>query len=60
VRSLITGIGQLVSGDIAAPLLDADSIAIVDGRISAVGWLRAVRCVICVSLSSRLSGRSSA
>jgi enamidase len=37
VRTLITGIGQIVSGDIDAPLLDGDSIAIVDGRIESVG-----------------------
>ena len=37
MRTLIVGIGQVVSGDIAEPLLDADSIAIVDGRIEAVG-----------------------
>ncbi len=37
MRTLITGIGQIVSGDIDAPLLDGDSIAIVDGRIEAVG-----------------------
>jgi enamidase len=37
VRTLITGIGQLVSGDIERPLIDADSILIVDGRIEAVG-----------------------
>jgi enamidase len=37
VRTLITGIGQIVSGDIDAPLLEGDSIAIVDGRIEAVG-----------------------
>ena len=37
MRTLITGIGQVVSGDLAQPLLDADSIAIVDGRIEAVG-----------------------
>jgi enamidase len=37
MRTLITGIGQLVTGDIAAPLVDADSIAIVDGRIDAIG-----------------------
>ena len=35
MRTLITGIGQVVSGDIAAPLLDADSIVIADGRIEA-------------------------
>jgi enamidase len=37
MRTLITGIGQVVSGDIDAPLLDGDSISIVDGRIEAVG-----------------------
>ena len=37
MKTLITNIGQLVSGDIAQPLLDADSIAIADGRITAVG-----------------------
>jgi enamidase len=37
VRTLITGIGQVVSGHIDAPLIDADSIAIVDGVIEAVG-----------------------
>ncbi len=37
MRTLITGIGQIVSGDIDAPLLDGDSIAIVDGRIEAIG-----------------------
>jgi enamidase len=37
MRTLITGIGQVVSGDVAAPLLDADTIAIRDGRIEAVG-----------------------
>jgi enamidase len=37
MRTLVTGIGQVVSGDLAHPLLDADSIAIRDGRIEAVG-----------------------
>jgi enamidase len=37
VRTLITGIGQIVSGDIAAPLLDGDAIRIDDGRITAIG-----------------------
>ena len=36
-RTLITGIGRVVSGDIYAPLLDVDSIVIVDGRIEAIG-----------------------
>lgn len=37
MRTLITGIGQVVSGDIDAPVIDADSIAIVDGRIESIG-----------------------
>jgi len=37
VRTLITGIGEVVSGDIEAPLLDADSVSIVDGRIESIG-----------------------
>ena len=37
MRTLITGIGQVVSGDLERPILDADSIAIVDGRIEATG-----------------------
>jgi enamidase len=37
VRTLVTGLGQVVSGDIAAPLLDADSLLIEDGRFAAIG-----------------------
>lgn len=37
MRTLITGIGELASGDIDAPLIDADSITIVDGRIDSIG-----------------------
>jgi enamidase len=37
VSTLITSIGRLVSGDIARPLLDADSLLIEDGVITAVG-----------------------
>ena len=36
-RTLIRNIGQIVSGDIARPLADGDSIAIDNGRIAAVG-----------------------
>jgi len=36
-RTLVRNIGRLVSGDIHQPLLDADSLVIADGRISAVG-----------------------
>jgi enamidase len=37
MRTLITGLGEVVSGDITAPLLDADSILIEDGRFAAIG-----------------------
>ena len=37
MRTLITNIGMLVTGDIDAPIADGDSIVIEDGRIAAVG-----------------------
>ena len=37
LKTLIRNIGQIVSGDIAQPLLDGDSIAIADGKIAAIG-----------------------
>src|SRR6266480_2735645 len=37
MKVLIRNIGLIVSGNIATPLLDADSILIADGRITAVG-----------------------
>jgi enamidase len=37
MKTLIKNIGLMVSGDIAAPLLDGDSIVIADGKIAAVG-----------------------
>jgi enamidase len=37
MRTLIRNIGQVVSGDITGPLLDADEILIEDGRIAAIG-----------------------
>lgn len=37
MRTVITGIGQIVSGDVDAPLIEGDAISIVDGRIEAVG-----------------------
>ena len=37
MRTLITGLGAIVSGDIDTPTVDGDSISIVDGRIEAVG-----------------------
>jgi enamidase len=42
MRTLIRNLGQVVSGDIAGPLLDGDEILIVDGRIAAVGRRLAV------------------
>src|SRR5580765_7337598 len=37
LKALIRNIGQIVSGDIAKPLLDGDSIVAADGKIVAVG-----------------------
>src|SRR3954465_15368567 len=37
MRTLIVNIGTVVTGDVAAPVADADSILIEDGRITAVG-----------------------
>ena len=37
MRTLITNIGTLVTGDIDAPIADADSILIEDSRIAAIG-----------------------
>ena len=37
MKTVIRGIGQIVSGDLAAPLLDGDTIVCVDGRIAQVG-----------------------
>jgi enamidase len=37
MRTLIRNLGAIVTGDIAAPLGDADSILIADGRIEALG-----------------------
>lgn len=37
MRTLIRNLGQVASGDVAAPLLDADEILIEDGRIASVG-----------------------
>jgi enamidase len=37
MKTLIRNIGMIVSGDIARPLLDGDSIMIADGKISAAG-----------------------
>src|SRR5882672_7912852 len=37
MKTLIKNIGLIVSGDIAAPLLDGDSLLVADGKIAAVG-----------------------
>jgi enamidase len=37
MRTLVTGLSEVVTGDIAAPLADADSLLIEDGRFAAVG-----------------------
>src|SRR5262249_31017426 len=37
MKTLIRNIGTIVSGDIARPLLDGDSIMIADGKIAAAG-----------------------
>lgn len=34
---VLTDIGTLLSGDIAEPVLDADAVLVVDGRIAAIG-----------------------
>ena len=36
-RTLIKNIGTLISGNIRNPKINADSILIVDGKISAIG-----------------------
>src|SRR3954470_9610967 len=37
MRTLVTGLSEVVSGDIGQPLLDADSLLIEDGRFAAIG-----------------------
>ena len=37
VKTVVRNGGQIVSGDVAAPLLDGDTIVCVDGRIPQVG-----------------------
>ncbi len=39
-KLLVRNIGLLLSGDLARPILDADAILAVDGRIAAVGRLK--------------------
>src|SRR6476659_9490289 len=37
MRTLVTGLSEVVTGDIEAPLADADSLLIEDGRFVAIG-----------------------
>ena len=37
MRTLVTGLSDVVTGDIAAPIADADSLLIEDGRFVAIG-----------------------
>ncbi len=37
MRTLVTGLSEVVTGDVAAPLADADSLLIEDGRFVAIG-----------------------
>lgn len=41
-KVVIRNIGLLLSGDLAGPILDADTIVAMDGRIAAVGRLKDV------------------
>ena len=36
-RLIIRNIGLLLSGDLAKPILDADTVLAIDGKITAVG-----------------------
>lgn len=42
MRTLIRNLGHIATGDITRPLADGDSILIEDGRITSVGWERAI------------------
>ena len=37
MKTLIRNVGQILTGYIAAPLLEGDAILVEDGRIAAVG-----------------------
>jgi enamidase len=43
-KLVIRNIGLMLSGDIGAPILEADAIAAVDGRITAIGRLKDIDC----------------
>ena len=36
-KLVIKNIGLMLSGDLARPILDADAVVAIDGRISAIG-----------------------
>ena len=42
MKTVIRGIGQIVSGDIQAPLTDGDTIVVVDGKLAQIGRESAV------------------
>ena len=42
-KLVIRNIGLLLSGDLNKPILDADTIVVVDGRIAAIGRAEAQR-----------------
>jgi len=41
-KLVVKNIGMILSGDLARPILDADTILVVDGRIAAIGRLKDV------------------
>ena len=43
-RLVIRNIGLLLSGDLEQPILDADTVVAVDGKITAVGKQKGHRC----------------
>ena len=43
-KLVITNIGLVLSGDLARPILDADTIIAIDGRITAIGKARDLDC----------------
>jgi enamidase len=55
-RLVIRNIGLLLSGDIRQPLLDADTVVAVDGRIIAVGKQKALSCSDCPDNAGAVAG----
>jgi len=60
MKTLIKNIGLMVSGDIAKPLLDGDSILIVDGKIAAVDALKVLQRGIGLNITLTCPGNASA